>query len=80
MIEVSECAVGLEGLGVPKLNVLLVMTPKLALSRSESSLERPVEGDLLGYGGPLQARACATRRRTQGPEAYSVGCIFGDRP
>lgn len=33
-----------------------------------------------GYVEPLQAWACAPQGPAQGPEAYSVGCIFGDCP
>lgn len=49
------------------------MTTKLAVSTW-------ILGDLLRLRGPLQARACAPRGPAQGPEAYLVGCIFGDRP
>lgn len=60
--------------GLPKLSAL-VMTPKLGNRSGVQS-----KAIRFGYGEPLQARACAPHGPAQGPEAYSVGCIFGDRP
>lgn len=55
-----------------------VMTPKLG-DRSGVQLERLVESDPLRLRWtPASPGLCASRP-AQGPEVYSVGCIFGDR-
>lgn len=65
---------------VPKLDVLLVMTPKLALSRSESSLERPVEGDLLRLRWtPASSGLCASTPRA-GARSLFGGLHFWRSP